>query len=122
MAAATFAAVITSNQWIQARQYVLSSYIRSVGRAKNRDHYVAQKLRAAAGGFCLSYKTTVDNDNPLTGPSAREALPSRVDTQEGPAMGLYCGIDLHSNNHVLTVIDETDRRVYERRLSSIPVN
>jgi hypothetical protein len=21
-------------------------------------------------------------------------------------MGLYCGIDLHSNNHVLTVIDE----------------
>src|ERR1700751_5932876 len=33
-------------------------------------------------------------------------------TQEGPAMGLYCGIDLHSNNHVLTVIDEADRRVY----------
>jgi len=31
-------------------------------------------------------------------------------------MGLYCGIDLHSNNHVLTVIDDTDRRVYERRL------
>ena len=31
-------------------------------------------------------------------------------------MGLYCGIDLHSNNHVLTVIDEADRRVYERRL------
>jgi len=31
-------------------------------------------------------------------------------------MGLYCGIDLHSNNHVLTIIDETDRRVYERRL------
>jgi transposase len=31
-------------------------------------------------------------------------------------MGLYCGIDLHSNNHVLTVIDEVDRRVYERRL------
>jgi hypothetical protein len=25
-------------------------------------------------------------------------------------MGLYCGIDLHSNNHVLTVIDEADRR------------
>jgi hypothetical protein len=31
-------------------------------------------------------------------------------------MGLYCGIDLHSNNHVLTVIDQVDRRVYERRL------
>jgi len=31
-------------------------------------------------------------------------------------MGLYCGIDLHSNNHVLTVIDEGDRRLYERRL------
>jgi len=31
-------------------------------------------------------------------------------------MGLYSGIDLHSNNHVLTVIDDLDRRVYERRL------
>jgi len=31
-------------------------------------------------------------------------------------MGLYCGIDLHSNNHVVTVIDEGDRRLYERRL------
>src|SRR5215472_17324508 len=31
-------------------------------------------------------------------------------------MGLYCGIDLHSNNHVMTVIDEGDRRLYERRL------
>lgn len=31
-------------------------------------------------------------------------------------MGLYSGIDLHSNNHVLTVIDDSDRRVYERRL------
>jgi transposase len=30
-------------------------------------------------------------------------------------MGLYCGIDLHSNNHVVTVIDENDRRLYERR-------
>jgi transposase len=30
-------------------------------------------------------------------------------------MGLYCGIDLHSNNHVVTVIDETDRRLYEKR-------
>jgi hypothetical protein len=31
-------------------------------------------------------------------------------------MGLYCGIDLHSNNHMLMVIDDADRRVYERRL------
>ena len=31
-------------------------------------------------------------------------------------MALYCGIDLHSNNHVFTVIDGSDRRVYERRL------
>src|SRR5262249_23954694 len=31
-------------------------------------------------------------------------------------MGLYCGIDLHSNNHVMTVIDERNRRLYEPRL------
>jgi len=30
-------------------------------------------------------------------------------------MGLYCGVDLHSNNHVVTVIDEADRRLYEKR-------
>ncbi len=28
----------------------------------------------------------------------------------------YCGIDLHSNNSVVTVIDETDRVVAEKRL------
>jgi len=33
-------------------------------------------------------------------------------------MRLYGGIDLHSNNHVLTLIDEQDRRVYERRLAN----
>ncbi len=33
-------------------------------------------------------------------------------------MRLYGGIDLHSNNHVLTIIDEQDRRVYERRLAN----
>lgn len=33
-------------------------------------------------------------------------------------MKLYCGIDLHANNHWLTVIDESDRRVFERRLSN----
>jgi transposase len=32
-------------------------------------------------------------------------------------MKLYCGIDLHSNNHWLTIIDEQDgRRLVERRL------
>jgi transposase len=31
-------------------------------------------------------------------------------------MKLYCGIDLHSNNHWLTIIDETDGRLVERRL------
>lgn len=31
-------------------------------------------------------------------------------------MKLYCGIDLHSNNHWLTVIDEADRRLIERRV------
>ena len=31
-------------------------------------------------------------------------------------MTLYCGIDLHSNNHVMVVIDEYDKRVFERRL------
>lgn len=33
-------------------------------------------------------------------------------------MKLYCGIDLHSNNHWLTVIDEQDKRLYERRLEN----
>ncbi|HNP25682.1 MAG TPA: transposase [Nitrosomonas sp.] len=28
----------------------------------------------------------------------------------------YCGIDLHSNNHVVVVIDEEDKRVFEKRL------
>jgi len=31
-------------------------------------------------------------------------------------MKLYSGIDLHSNNHVLTIIDEHDKKIYERRL------
>lgn len=37
-------------------------------------------------------------------------------------MALYCGIDLHSNNHVVVVIDECDRRLLERRLpNELPV-
>jgi transposase len=31
-------------------------------------------------------------------------------------MKLYCAIDLHSNNSVLVILDEQDRRVFERRL------
>ncbi len=30
-------------------------------------------------------------------------------------MALYSGIDLHSNNHVIVVIDEEDKRLYEKR-------
>ena len=30
-------------------------------------------------------------------------------------MTLYCGIDLHANNNVLSVIDERDAVVYEKR-------
>ena len=33
-------------------------------------------------------------------------------------MKLYGGIDLHSNNHMVTIIDEEDRRVFERRLGN----
>jgi transposase len=33
-------------------------------------------------------------------------------------MALYCGIDLHSNNHVVVVIDDNDRRIVEKRLSN----
>ena len=31
-------------------------------------------------------------------------------------MTYYAGIDLHSNNHVLVLIDDNDKRVYEKRL------
>ncbi|OVE76567.1 IS110 family transposase [bacterium F11] len=33
-------------------------------------------------------------------------------------MKLYCGIDLHSNNSLVVVIDEEDRVVYQKRLSN----
>ena len=33
-------------------------------------------------------------------------------------MKLYCGIDLHSNNSYLVVLDEHDRAVYQRRLQN----
>lgn len=31
-------------------------------------------------------------------------------------MKLYCGIDLHSNNSVISIVDETDRRMFEKRM------
>jgi transposase len=33
-------------------------------------------------------------------------------------MSHYCGIDLHSNNHVVVVIDDEDKRLYEKRLTN----
>lgn len=33
-------------------------------------------------------------------------------------MSLYCGIDLHSNNHLVTLIDEEDHKVLERSLAN----
>ena len=33
-------------------------------------------------------------------------------------MSHYCGIDLHSNNHVVVVIDEEDKRVFDKRLNN----
>ena len=33
-------------------------------------------------------------------------------------MKLYSAIDLHSNNHVLTIINEQDQKVFERRLAN----
>lgn len=35
-------------------------------------------------------------------------------------MSLYCGIDLHSNNCVLCVIDEEDKRLLEAKVSNYP--
>ena len=31
-------------------------------------------------------------------------------------MGLYAATDLHANNNFLAIIDETGRRVFQRRL------
>jgi len=33
-------------------------------------------------------------------------------------MSHYCGIDLHSNNHVVVVIDDEDKRVFDKRLTN----
>ena len=34
-------------------------------------------------------------------------------------MELYAGIDLHSNNNVLVVLDESDRVIYQKRLHNV---
>jgi len=33
-------------------------------------------------------------------------------------MALYCGIDLHSNNHVIVINDENDKTVFEKRIGN----
>jgi len=33
-------------------------------------------------------------------------------------MRLYCGIDLHSNNSVVVILDETDKMVYQKKLNN----
>ena len=33
-------------------------------------------------------------------------------------MELYCGIDLHSNNSLISIIDDTDRLISEQRLEN----
>tara|TARA_R110002167_G_scaffold287791_4_gene492610 strand:- start:1583 stop:1801 length:219 start_codon:yes stop_codon:yes gene_type:complete len=30
----------------------------------------------------------------------------------------YCGIDLHSNNHIVVVIDEKDNKVVDKRIDN----
>jgi len=36
-----------------------------------------------------------------------------VQTRRRLSLTLYCGIDLHSNNHVLVVIEDNDKRLLE---------
>ena len=33
-------------------------------------------------------------------------------------MELYCGIDLHSNNSVVVILDEIDKVVYQKKLDN----
>jgi len=44
-----------------------------------------------------------------------------VNQQQQPkeaTMSLYCGIDLHSNNHVIVIIDENDQKVMNKRVAN----
>ena len=33
-------------------------------------------------------------------------------------MKLYCGIDLHSTNHLVSIINEDDKQIYRKRLNN----
>ena len=33
-------------------------------------------------------------------------------------MKLYCGIDLHSNNSVVVILDEADKVIYQKKLNN----
>ncbi len=33
-------------------------------------------------------------------------------------MKLYCGIDLHSNNSVVVILDEVDKAIYQKKLDN----
>jgi hypothetical protein len=48
--------------------------------------------------------------------AAGHASPMVNHNPEEPTMKLYSAADLHSNNHFLTIIDEQDRRILEKRL------
>jgi hypothetical protein len=50
--------------------------------------------------------------------ASRDKLEWAYQQQRRRLMTLYCGIDLHSNNSVISLIDETDRLVSERRLDN----
>ena len=55
---------------------------------------------------------------PIAGGAVRGAKPysGSADQRQEAAMSLYAAIDLHSNNGVLSIIDENDRVQYEHRL------
>jgi transposase len=50
--------------------------------------------------------------------SQKPLLSERNLNTEVTQMGLYCGIDLHSNNNFLGIYDEQDRRVFTQRLNN----
>jgi transposase len=45
---------------------------------------------------------------------------ARDQEREEPALEIYGGIDLHSNNGVIALLDEEDKVVYQRRLPNDP--
>ena len=63
-----------------------------------------------------------DSDNHLAGSSTErlqfgsEVTPKLSAQKRRPTLKLYGGIDLHSNNSVVVLLDEEDQVVYEKRL------